>query len=141
MARRLYNQKSITLTIDGVQIQDFFEGTTITYIRDGGEVDKTQGTDGAGINLATNQGATLRFTVRETSRSQIYLSALRLRQENGGNGSTIIIRTGNDILLSMTDAFMGRPGELTTGDKKMAGVEYTFMSAQDAVNNETVVQY
>ena len=57
--RKVYNQKNMSLTIDGVNIQDFHEGATFVYTWDGGEVDKTQGTDGAGINIATNQGATL----------------------------------------------------------------------------------
>ena len=84
--RRVYNQKNMSLTIDGVNIQDFHEGATFVYTWDGGEVDKTQGTDGAGINIAANQGATLQFTLRETSRSIKFLSDLRLRQENGGAG-------------------------------------------------------
>ena len=79
--RKVYNQKNMSLTIDGVNIQDFHEGATFVYTWDGGEVDKTQGTDGAGINIATNQGATLQFTLRETSRSIKFLSDLRLRQE------------------------------------------------------------
>ena len=53
--RKVYNQKNMSLTIDGVNIQDFHEGATFVYTWDGGEVDKTQGTDGAGINIATNQ--------------------------------------------------------------------------------------
>ena len=87
--RKVYNQKNMSLTIDGVNIQDFHEGATFVYTWDGGEVDKTQGTDGAGINIATNQGATLQFTLRETSRSIKFLSDLRLRQENGGAGVTV----------------------------------------------------
>ena len=46
--RKVYNQKNMSLTIDGVNIQDFHEGATFVYTWDGGEVDKTQGTDGAG---------------------------------------------------------------------------------------------
>ena len=101
--RKVYNQKNMSLTIDGVNIQDFHEGATFVYTWDGGEVDKTQGTDGAGINIATNQGATLQFTLRETSRSIKFLSDLRLRQENGGAGVTVVARTGADILLTMTE--------------------------------------
>ena len=91
--RKVYNQKNMSLTIDGVNIQDFHEGATFVYTWDGGEVDKTQGTDGAGINIATNQGATLQFTLRETSRSIKFLSDLRLRQENGGAGVPARART------------------------------------------------
>ena len=107
--RKVYNQKNMSLTIDGVNIQDFHEGATFVYTWDGGEVDKTQGTDGAGINIATNQGATLQFTLRETSRSIKFLSDLRLRQENGGAGVTVVARTGADILLTMTEGYISRP--------------------------------
>ena len=67
--RKVYNQKNMSLIVDGVQIQDFAEGTSFVYTFDGGEVLKTQGTDGASVNIATNQGATLQFTLWETSRS------------------------------------------------------------------------
>ena len=135
MARRVYNQKNLTITVDGTTIQDYFEGASVIYTYDGGEVDKTQGTDGASINLATNQGATVKFTLRETSRSRAFLNSIRLRQENGGAGVTVIVRTGADVLETMTDAYIGRPAELSTGDKKQGGVQYTMMSAEDSSDN------
>lgn len=135
MARRSYNQKNLTLTVGGVTIQDFFEGASVVYTLDGGEVDKTQGTDGASINIATNQGSTIKFTIRETSRSRDYLDTVRRRQENGGLGVTVVLRTGADVLETMTDAYIGRPGELSTGDKKMGGIQYTMMSAEDQSSN------
>lgn len=129
--RRVYNQKSLTVTVDGITVQDFFEGASLIYTLDGGEVDKTQGTDGASINLATNQGATVQFTLRETSRSRSFLTAIRLRQENSGPGVTVIVRTGADVLHTMTEAYIGREGQLTSGDKKQGGIQYTLMSAED----------
>ena len=135
MARRVYNQKNLTLTIDGTTIQDYFEGTAIIYTYDGGEVDKTQGTDGASINIATHQGSTIKFTLREVSRSRAFLNALNLRQYNGGAGVTVILRTGADVLETMTDAYIGRPAELSTGDKKQGGLQYTMMSAEDESTN------
>lgn len=133
--RRTYNQKNTTLTVDGVTIQDFHEGGSVSFTFDGGEVDKTQGTDGAGINLATNQGATIRFTLRETSRSRQFLNDLRKRQEGGGPGVTVILRTGADVLETMTDAYIGVPGALSTGDKKMGSIQYTMMSAENESGN------
>ena len=135
MARRLYNQKNTTVTVDGITIQDFFEGASIVITYDGGEVDKTQGTDGASINLATEQGATIKFTLRETSRSRQYLNDLRTRQYNGGSGVTVVLRTGADVLETMTDAYIGNAGELSTGDKKMGGIQYTMMSAEHMSSN------
>ena len=135
MARTIYNQKNLVLTIDGVTIQDFFEGASIVYTYDGGEVDKTQGTDGASINIASDQGATIKFTLRETSRSHQFLSDLRKRQYNGGSGVTVVLRTGADVLETMTDAYISRPGELSTGDKKQGSMQYTLMSAENESSN------
>jgi hypothetical protein len=139
MARRVYNQKNLNLTVDGVTIQDFYEGSAVTYIYDGGEVDKTQGTDGAGINIATNQGATIRFVLRETSRSRNLLRALRLTQEAGGPGAMVVLRTGADVLHTLTDAYLSREGELASGDKKQAGIQYQLMSAEDDTSNLSMV--
>jgi hypothetical protein len=139
MARTVYNQKNIILTVDGTTVQDFFEGASIVFTYDGGEVDKTQGTDGASINMATNQGATIKFTLRETSRSRKFLFDLRKRQYNGGSGVTVVLRTGADVLETMIDAYIGNPGELSTGDRKMGGIEYTMMSAVHDSGNRSII--
>lgn len=133
--RKVYNQKNLTITIDGVTIQDYMDGASVTLTWDGGEVDKTQGTDGAGINLATNQGMTVQFTLREESRSRAFLKALRLRQDNGGNGVTVVVRTGVNTLHTLTDAYISQPGQLSTGDKKMGGIQYTLTSANEESSN------
>ena len=133
--RKVYNQKNLTITLDGVTMQDYMDGASVTIQYDGGEVDKTQGTDGAGINLATNQGMTVQFTLREESRSRAFLKALRLRQDNGGSGVTAVIRTGVNVLHTLTDAYISQPAALSTGDKKMGGVQYTLMSANEESSN------
>ena len=133
--RKVYNQKNLSLIVDGVQIRDFAEGATFVYTFDGGEVQKTQGTDGAGVNLATNQGSTLQFTVRETSQSIAFLNTLRLTQENGGPGAVVVCRTGADILFTMTDAYISRPGQLSTGDKTQGSMQFTITSAEDETAN------
>lgn len=133
--RKVYNQKNLTITLDGVTMQDYMDGASVTIQYDGGEVDKTQGTDGAGINLATNQGMTIQFTLREESRSRAFLKALRLRQDNGGSGVTAVIRTGVNVLHTLTDAYISQPAALSTGDKKMGGVQYTLMSANEESSN------
>jgi len=138
MARKVYNQKNMTLTVDGTTIQDFHEGATIVFTHDGGEVDKTQGTDGASINMATDQGTTVKFTLRETSRSRQFLGDLKKRQYNGGAGVTVVLRTGSDVLETMTDAYIGNPGELSSGDKKMGGIQFTMMSAESDTSNLSV---
>lgn len=133
--RKLYNQKNLVMTIDGYNIQDFHEGATCVFTYDGGEVDKTQGTDGASVNLATDQGATIRITLRESSRSLQFFNDLRARQYNGGTGVTVTFRTGTDIIHTMTDAYVGNPGELSTGDKKMGGITFVVTSAEFSTQN------
>lgn len=133
--RRVYNQKNTTVTVDGVTIQDFAEGASIVLTADGGEVQKTQGTDGAGINIATNQGSTVKLVLRETSRSIMFLNALRMTQEHNGPGAVVIARTGADVVFTLIDAFISRQGELSTGDKTQGTVEFTLTSAEDSVSN------
>lgn len=133
--RSIYNQKNTTLLLAGVPIQDFAEGTVITVTRDGGEVQKTQGTDGAGINIATRQGATVTFTLRETSRSRALVNSIALAQYNGGPGVPLIIRTGADVIHSLTEAYISQEGELTTGDKMQGGIQYTATATNDDVSN------
>lgn len=132
--RKVYNQKNMSLLVDGIQIKDFAEGATFVYTFDGGEVQKTQGTDGASVNIATNQGATLQFTLRESSRSHTLLNALRLTQENGGPGCVVVFRSGADVLFTMTDAYISRPGQLSTGDKMQGSIQYTLTSANDDIS-------
>lgn len=133
--RRVYNQKNLSILVNGIPMQDFAEGTTVTYTEDGGEVQKTQGTDGAGINIATKQGATLTLTLRETSRSRGMLHSLNFAQYYGASGVTVVVRTGADVLHTMTGAFVGPPGTLTTGDKVQAGMEYTLISPENESSN------
>lgn len=132
--RRTYNQKNNSLTISGVTIQDFFEGASFVVTLDGGEVEKTQGTDGASVNIATNQGITIEFTLRETSRSMNFLTALRKTQENGGPGVPFVFRSGADVLYAASNAFISRPGQLSTGDKKQAGMQFTLTAADDMIS-------
>lgn len=135
--RRVYNQKNTSITVDGVLISGYMDGASITISHDGGEVDKTQGTDGPGINLATNQGMTVQVQLRENSMSRAFLQSLRIRQENGGEGVTIVVRTGVDVLHLMTNCYISHPEPLSTGDKKMGGLQYTFMSeAEDTSSLE-----
>lgn len=133
--RAVYNQKNTTITVDGVTMRDYMDGASIVVTYDGGEVDKTQGTDGAGINLATNQGMTVQFTLRETSRSREFMKSLRLRQENGGAGVTVVVRTGANVMHMMPESYCSQPAALNTGDKKMGGLQYTLMSAEEETSN------
>ena len=51
---------------------------------------------------------------------------------------TVVARTGANILLTMTNAYISRPGQLATGDKQMAGLQFTLTTAEDDITNLTV---
>lgn len=138
--RTVYNQKGLTITIDGVNVQDYMDGASCIITLDGGEVQKTQGTDGAGINIATDQGATIQFTLRETSRSIKFLTDLRLRQSSGTGGVTSVVRTGANILMTMPESYISRPGQLSTGDKTQGGLQFTLSSADGEFGNLDIVE-
>ncbi len=138
MASTRYNQKNLTLTVDGVTINDFFEGASVTVSTVGGEVEITEGTDGGGINMATKQGLRLQFVLRETSRSHKFLDDLQRTQYMGGAGVTAILRTGADVHYVMNDAIISAPGEYTTGDKKQAGITYTMVSVDYTTSNLSI---
>lgn len=133
--QRVYSQKEVTVTVNGVTLQDFADGTAVTMTLDGGEVDKTQGMDGPGINLATEQGATLKVSLRETSRSLKFMRDLYVTQKQSNEGCTVVVRTGAKVLYSMPEAFVSQQGELATGDKTQGAQEYTFMSAELEIDN------
>jgi hypothetical protein len=130
-----YNQKNLSIIINGYQVQDLHEGAAVTITQDGGEVSKTEGCDGASINLATTQGSTVSFTLRETSRSMHMVHGLFMSQYESGVGYTVIVRTGADNLITMTNAFIGQAGELSTGDKRMGGRTFTLTSGETSLEN------
>ena len=53
----------------------------------------------------------------------------------GGAGVTVVGRTGADILLTMTEGYISRPGQLSTGDKKQGSMQFTITSAEDETAN------
>ena len=47
----------------------------------------------------------------------------------------MVARTGADILLTMTEGYISRPGQLSTGDKKQGSMQFTITSAEDETAN------
>ena len=129
MAIKNYNQAGITIQVNSTPITGLMDGTPITVTFRGGEVDVTEGMDGPGLNMATRQGGSVKFTLRETSDSHALLLGLRLIQEQtqGIESNIVTVLSGARTLFTLTDAFISLPGDLTTGDKKMAGQDYTFV--------------
>jgi hypothetical protein len=129
--KRIYNQSQASVYVDGVRVQGFAEGGCIIITPIGGEVEMTQGLDGGAPNQATNQGGTIKLCLRENSTSHSYFSNMRKAQEQGmasDDGFMVTVRSGIGVLHRLVGSLISRPGELTTGDKKMGVREWTFAS-------------
>jgi hypothetical protein len=127
LSERAYNQADITVTVNGIPIQGLMEGTSVTVIPHGGEVEVTQGTDGPGLNVATKQGGEIRMTLRESSPGHAILQQLRTQQELAPVGVPVVIFTGVGAVETLLGSLVSLPGELTTGDKKQAARIYRFV--------------
>lgn len=136
--RRVYNQANVSLDFDGSPLIDLSEGSSVVITIDGGEVQKTEGTDGPAVNIATAQGGTCKITLKETSISHELLHSIKLAQSKGSIGGQLTIRSGVDALYVFGNTYVSQPGELSTGDKKMGGQQYTFVSTSVVASNLTV---
>lgn len=124
-----YNQKLTSASINGMILEGFAEGTPIRFNHDGGEVSKTQGADGPGINRATPQGATIEIDLREDSPSNFVLNDMIRNQVAGGPSLTMVLYTGCQV------TFTGKvqisvPGQLATGGPQMGSMTYTFVTKE-----------
>lgn len=126
---KVYSQQDVTLLVKGIPISGYMDGTSIKVTFDGGEVEKTEGTDGAALNVATHQGATISFTLRETSESYLIMRGLFEAQQFASVISYLpcILITGGGVAVTMAQCAISPPGELATGDKKQGGVEFKIV--------------
>ena len=124
--RRNYNQATHSVTIDGVNLVGLFSGTSIVVTTDGGEVAKTQGTDGPSINIATPQGGTVQVTLRQTSPSRSFMRDLHKRQQKEGDGVSCVVYDGAKAVYRLNECYVSAQGEVSTGDKEQPGIQYTI---------------
>lgn len=125
---RVYNQNEVSVICAGTVIDGLMDGTPITVTYGGGEVDITEGTDGPGLNVATRQGGRIKFTLRENSRAFGFLQGLRRLHENSPVATgNCVVTTGTRDIITLGYFIIGLPGDRTTGDKKMAGVEFELV--------------
>lgn len=131
MARKeIYNQLHNKVVFNGVTLQGYSDGTSIEVEYVGGEVDITEGTDGGGLNIATDQGMRIRVTLRETSPSIDVIETARTAQSLLSQPNLVLLQTGADVKYTITNALVSKPGNLTTGDKRQGGVQYEFVGTQ-----------
>ncbi len=125
---KIYSQKDCRLMVAGKPISMFMDGAPFRITFDGGEVEKTEGTDGPGLNRATGQGGTLSFTIRETSGDYSFLHGLWVAQGASGLTTIATFSSGAKVLYNLADCLISLPRELNTGDKKQGGVEFVIIS-------------
>ncbi len=131
MARKeIYNQKNNKVVFNGIPLQGYTNGTSIEVEFVGGEVDITEGTDGGGLNIATDQGIKVRVTLRETSPSIDIIEAARKLQNALSSVNVVLLQTGADVKYTITNALVSKPGNLTTGDKTQGSVQYEFIGTE-----------
>ncbi|MDR1534726.1 MAG: hypothetical protein LBU64_06445 [Planctomycetota bacterium] len=128
MPEKVYRQKYVVCTYNGVLLQGQGEGGSYVVRHRGGEVELTEGTDGGDINLAADQGIQIDITFRETADAHEFLWNMHRSQGNGAPGATLAIITGTGRTLTAPDCFVSMPGELATGDKRQGSHTYTFLS-------------
>ena len=129
MPVRNYSQAAITVVVDGIPVQGLMEGASLTIGYAGGEVQVTEGTDGPGLNRATRQGGRIVIHLQEGSPDNERFNLLARRQDLFPNGpdTSVAVYSGTERIFILGNSQIGVPGELTTGDKKQAGREYSFV--------------
>lgn len=132
--KKVYNQRNCSASFNGIGLKGLMDGTSIVLERVGGEVDITEGTDGGGLNQATDQGVRVSITFRETSQSISMLETAKTLQQRTGVTSVFVLRTGADMLVTITNAMVSNPSSLSTGDKKQGGITYTFVGTDYLMN-------
>lgn len=128
MADIVYRQKVTSIIFNGLPLQGLMDGASVTIRPQGGQVQVTEGTDGPGVNIATKQGHILEVTLREDSPDHEYIMDINRNQANGGPGVPLALYMGTDRVFATGEAYIGAPGELATGDAKMGGHTYTFVT-------------
>lgn len=125
--KKVYNQRNVSASFNGIDLKGLMDGASLTIERVGGEVEITEGTDGGGLNQATDQGVRVSLVFRETSQSIPTLETAKTLQQRTGVTSVLVVRTGANMLVTISNAMVSNPGPLSTGDKKQGSISYTFV--------------
>lgn len=128
---KVYRQKMTAVVFNGRYLKCIKDGSSYRVRPIGGEVQITEGTDGPGINIATKQGHIIEVTVREDSEDHEFIMDTNRNQAAGGPGVPLTMYMGTDRTFSADEVYVGAPGELGTGDKKMGAHVYTFVTKKE----------
>lgn len=106
MAVRTFDPKQVVISIGGVPMSGFADGTFLEIIRDENAFTKVVGADGYTSRVkSNNRGGTLTVTLLETSPSNDVLSAFAALDEASNSGVVPILvkdLSGNSIYFSAT---------------------------------------
>lgn len=128
MARRqVYSQNKAKPMWNGKELKGLMDGTSYEIEEVGGEVDITEGTDGGGMNIATTQGVRCYITFKETSPALTILNSARLLQQGEPVPGVFVLQSGVGAILTISNCYISKPDNLSSGDKKMGGLRYTFV--------------
>ena len=133
MPSLLYNQGQAAATLNGYPIVapgrgDGGEGEGVIKIEwVGGEATRTEGINGAGMNISAEQGGNIHITLQERSPAIGYIMQCKRQQMLDGVLATVVVFTGTQTVVTLTGAIISTPGELGTGGKKQGQQVFSFM--------------
>jgi hypothetical protein len=134
--RYTYNQKNVTVLVDGVMVEGISgDDGAIEITYGGGEIEPTRGISGPAMNQASPQEGKTVIKLLENSPTRDYFRSLRKAQEAVGSSVTVLIRSGVDALHTIQNALISLPGPLSTGGPKQGLIAYTFIGSPIDVDN------
>ena len=96
MSVKTYDPKQVVLTVEGVQMSGFVEGSFITVARNEDAWSLQVGTDGEGTrSKSNNKSGRITFTLMQSSDSNAIMSALALRDEVSNSGAVPVLLKDN----------------------------------------------
>ena len=106
MAVRTYDPKSVVITVGGVPMSGFADGTFLEITRDDAAFTKVVGADGTTTRVKSNNtGGSMTITLKQSSPSNDVLSAFAQADELTNTGVVPILvkdLSGNSIYFSAT---------------------------------------
>jgi len=126
MRINLYAQNRHTLVLDGIPMSDFSDGDFIQIKADGNAASRTQGGDGPGMNISTDQGGSIHISLKPTSPVLGILYELRKQQQNNPRMFSFMVMTGVDEVISAMGCAFGELPQAQTGGPTMQGRQFAL---------------
>ncbi|MBL4769536.1 MAG: hypothetical protein JKY94_17820 [Rhodobacteraceae bacterium] len=120
MAQEFYDQAAHSVLIDGVLIEDFFEGEgTIAFAPVGDLITQNRGLDGNALSLGSRRPGDLTIMLKPTSPSLAFLNGILTAQANGAPSLfNVTVTLGVQDVLSLTGCLL-QDSEVSSGGPTM----------------------